>query len=48
MAALRKREGVAALALEWTILTAARSGETIGAKWTEVDTPARGSLPITP
>lgn len=37
MAKLRKREAVAALALEFTILTAARSGEVIGAKWDEVD-----------
>jgi integrase len=28
---------VAALALEFTILTAARSGEVIGARWSEVD-----------
>lgn len=34
---LRAREAVAALALEFTILTAARSGEVIGAKWNEVD-----------
>lgn len=37
VAELRKREAVAALALEFTILTAARTGEAIGAKWTEVD-----------
>lgn len=37
VAALRKREAVAALALEFTILTAARSGEVIGATWDEVD-----------
>ena len=35
--ALHKREAVAALALEFTILTAARSGEVIGAAWAEVD-----------
>jgi integrase len=35
--ALHKREAVAALALEFTILTAARTGEVIGAKWEEVD-----------
>lgn len=35
--ALHKREAVAALALEFTILTAARTGEVIGAKWDEVD-----------
>lgn len=34
---LRDREAVAALALEFTILTAARSGEVIGATWREVD-----------
>jgi integrase len=34
---LHKREAVAALALEFTILTAARTGEVIGAKWDEVD-----------
>ncbi|MEP0192048.1 MAG: integrase arm-type DNA-binding domain-containing protein [Erythrobacter sp.] len=30
-------EGIASMALEFTILTAARTGETIGAKWHEVD-----------
>jgi integrase len=35
--ALHGREAVAALALEFTILTAARSGEVIGACWSEVD-----------
>lgn len=35
--ALHKREAVAALALEFTILTAARTGEVIGGKWDEVD-----------
>jgi hypothetical protein len=37
LAALRQREGSAARALEFTILTAARSGEVIGAKWNEID-----------
>jgi integrase len=37
MAELRDADGVAARALEFTILTAARTGEAIGAKWTEVD-----------
>jgi integrase len=37
MAALRQREGVAARALEFTILTAARTGEVIGATWDEID-----------
>ena len=35
--ALCARGAVAALALEFTILTAARSGELIGARWSEVD-----------
>ena len=35
--ALHQREAVAALALEFTILTAARTGEVIGANWGEVD-----------
>ena len=35
--ALQKREAVAALTLEFAILTAARTGEVIGAKWDEVD-----------
>lgn len=34
---LAKREAVAALALEFTILTAARTGEVVGAQWGEVD-----------
>ena len=34
---LHERQAVAALALEFTILTAARTGETIGATWAEVD-----------
>jgi integrase len=37
LAALRSREGIAARALEFTILTAARSGETRGATWREID-----------
>ena len=41
MSELRKREGVAAKALEFTILTAARTGETIGATWSEIDFKAR-------
>lgn len=35
--ALHQREAVSALALEFTVLTAARTGEVIGAKWAEVD-----------
>jgi integrase len=37
MAALPQQEGIAALALEFTILTAARTGETIGAVWDEIN-----------
>ena len=37
MAELRKQEGVAARALEFAILTAARTGEVIGARWDEID-----------
>lgn len=37
MMALRKRDGFAARALEFAILTAARSGEVLGAKWQEID-----------
>lgn len=37
MVKLREQQGVAAKALEFTILTAARSGETRGAKWSEID-----------
>lgn len=36
-AALRSREGSAARALEFTILTACRSGEARGAVWSEID-----------
>jgi integrase len=39
--ALRKREGVAALALEFLILTAVRSGEARGAVWAEFDLTAK-------
>jgi len=34
---LREREATAALALEFAILTAARSGEVLGARWAEID-----------
>jgi integrase len=34
---LRGREATAALALEFCILTAARSGEVLGARWSEID-----------
>ena len=41
MAELRKREGVAARALEFSILTVARTGEVIGAQWSEFDLDAK-------
>lgn len=37
VARLREREGLAALALEFCILTATRTGETLGARWDEID-----------
>jgi integrase len=37
MQELRPREGSAARVLEFTILTAARTGEVIGAQWSEID-----------
>lgn len=37
MVALRQREALSARALEFTILTAARSGETLGATWGEIN-----------
>ena len=37
MAELRGQEGTAARALEFAILTAARTGEVIGARWTEIN-----------
>jgi integrase len=37
VAALRERDGMGALALEFAILTAARSGEVRGARWSEID-----------
>tara|TARA_R110002012_G_scaffold138444_5_gene293675 strand:- start:2908 stop:4155 length:1248 start_codon:yes stop_codon:yes gene_type:complete len=37
MERLRARKAMTALALEFTILTAARTGEAIGAEWSEVD-----------
>jgi integrase len=37
IARLGERPAVAALALEWTILTAARSAETLGASWGKID-----------
>ncbi len=38
---LRQQEGVAARALEFAILTAARTGEVIGARWDEINIAAR-------
>ena len=37
MSELRQRDGIPARALEFLILTAARSGEVIGATWSEID-----------
>jgi integrase len=37
VAKLREREALAALALEFAILTATRSGEVLGARWDEID-----------
>ena len=37
LASLREQEGIAARALEFPILTAARTGEVIGARWNEID-----------
>jgi integrase len=37
MVSLRSQEGIAARALEFLILTAARTGEIIGARWDEVE-----------
>jgi integrase len=41
MAALREGSGVAARAMEFCVLTAARTGETIGATWDEIDLKAK-------
>jgi integrase len=41
MGRLAKRPGIAARALEFTISTAARTGEVIGAKWDEIDLTAK-------
>ena len=37
MAVLEQQEGIAALALRFAVLTAARTGEAIGATWGEID-----------
>jgi integrase len=41
VAELRQQEGVSARALEFAILTAARTGEAIGSRWSEIDLTAR-------
>lgn len=41
MAALRARDGIAARAVEFAILTATRSGEVRGAAWSEIDLDAK-------
>ena len=41
MAELRERTGVSAKALEFAILTAARTSEVIGATWSEIDLKSR-------
>jgi integrase len=41
MQRLRGMPGVSAHALEFTILTAARTGETLGARWSEIDLKAK-------
>jgi integrase len=50
MQALRNEEGSAARALEFTILTAARLGEVIGARWDEIrfDDPLYGAVWVVP
>ena len=37
IAKLRERKSIQTLALEFAILTAARSGEVLGARWSEID-----------
>jgi integrase len=37
LVALREQEGISARALEFCVLTAARTGEVIGARWSEID-----------
>ena len=41
MIELRARDDIAARALEFTVLTVARTGEVIGAEWAEIDLTAR-------
>lgn len=40
MVELEKQDGVAALGFRFAVLTAARTGEVIGARWSEIDTKA--------
>jgi integrase len=44
MAELREQSGTAARALEFAILTAARTGEVLGATWPEIDAEAGRSV----
>ena len=41
MAGVRERDSISARALEFSILTAARTGEVLGARWCEIDLDAR-------
>jgi integrase len=41
MKTLKERRATAALALQFTILTSARTGEVLGARWSEIDLKAR-------
>src|SRR5262249_50283395 len=41
LVSLREQEGIAARALEFAILAAARTGEVIGARWSEMDLPSK-------
>ncbi|MSP81882.1 MAG: site-specific integrase [Alphaproteobacteria bacterium] len=41
MATLARREGLAALALRFVVLTACRTGEALGARWSEIDLGAK-------
>jgi integrase len=41
MASLRTHESISARALEFTTLTAARTGEALGARWTDIDIAAK-------
>jgi integrase len=49
MAELRARDGITARALEFVILTTARTGEVIGARWAEIDCDQRlWTVPVEP